>query len=87
MPSEHINLQSPDAMFASVLAELKGLQGAICETRDIVRRLESQVLILERENLAIRSKVVGGVIALSSVIGFVGWLVQQGITQLFTPSK
>jgi len=87
MSSEHINLQSPDAMFASVLAELKGLQGAICETRDIMRRLEAQVLVLERENIAMRSKVVGGVVALSSVIGFVAWLIQQGFTQLFTSTK
>ncbi len=87
MTPEEINLKSPDAMFANVLAKLEGLKNTVCETRDIVRRLESRVVDLERENLALRSKVVGGVIALSTVIGFIGWAVQQGLAQIFTSSK
>ena len=87
MTPDEINLKSPDAMFANVLVKLEGMQTAVCETRDIVRRLESRVVDLERENLALRSKIVGGVIALSTIIGAIGWAIQQGITQLFTHSK
>jgi uncharacterized protein YlxW (UPF0749 family) len=87
MTAEEINLKSPDAMFATVLVELRSLQQAVGETRDIVRRLESRVVDLERENLAMRSKVVGGVIALSTVIGFVGWAIQEGIARVFLPHK
>jgi hypothetical protein len=87
MTPDEINLKSPDAMFANVLVKLEGMQHAVCETRDIVRRLESRVVDLERENLALRSKIVGGVIALSTIIGVIGWAIQQGITQIFTHSK
>ena len=87
MTPDEINLKSPDAMFANVLVKLEGMQTAVCETRDIVRRLESRVVDLERENLALRSKIVGGVIALSTIIGVIGWAIQQGIAQIFTHSK
>ena len=54
MLPDEINLKSPDAMFANVLAKLESLKQTVCETRDIVRRLEEQVVELERENLATR---------------------------------
>lgn len=81
--SNEVNLQSVDAMFATVLSEIRQVRGLAEETRDLVRTNEQRVSTLERENLMTRSKIAGAIITLSLVVSSVGWIIQQGIGHLF----
>jgi len=79
-----VNLQSVDAMFATVLSEIRQVRGLVEETRDLERSNERRVSIIEREQLVTRSKIAGAVVALSLVISTVSWFIQQGVHQLFS---
>lgn len=79
-----VNLASVDAMFAKVLTKLEQMDSVSRETRDLMKNLTERVNTLERAGETLRAKIAGGVIAISCVVGVLGWLVQTGIGLLFS---
>jgi hypothetical protein len=82
--SQEVNLKSVDAMFASVLLKLEQSEQRLVEIQALLVSQEKRIKDLEETQLAYRSKIIGGVAALSTVVGIIGWVVQQTISHLFT---
>lgn len=78
-----VNLQSVDAMFATVIHELSQIKTMMRETRDLVETNERRVAALEKESAAFRAKLGGAVAVVSLAVGVVGFIVQTGLHKLF----
>lgn len=83
MSHENVNLQSVDAMFATLLNETMQIKTMMRETRDLVERNERRVAALERENEAFKAKLGGAVAVVSLLVGVIGFAVQTGLHKLF----
>jgi hypothetical protein len=82
--SPEVNLKSVDAMFASVLVKLEQSEERLVDIQNLLTSQEKRIRDLEETQLAYRSKIVGGVAALSTVVGIIGWVVQQTIQHIFS---
>lgn len=82
--STEVNLKSVDAMFASVLHKLEQNEERLVDIQNLLVSQETRIRGLEETQLAYRSKIVGGVAALSAVVGIIGWVVQQTIQHIFS---
>lgn len=81
--SQEVNLKSVDAMFASVLLKLEQSEQRLVEIQALLVSQDKRIRDLEETQLAYRSKILGGVAALSTVVGIIGWVVQQTIHHFF----
>lgn len=79
------NPQSTDAMFATILTEIKTVKDAQKETLAICQRNETRVRTLEEAAIANRGKVLGAVTVLSLLAGALGGVMKSGVAKLFTP--
>ena len=82
-----VNLQSVDAMFATLLNELKQLKTMVRETRDLVERNEQRVLQLEQESVTFKARIGGAVAVVSLAVGVIGFVIQTGLHKLFFRSQ
>jgi len=81
--SNDVNLQSVDAMFATLLNETMQIKTMIRETRDMTERNERRVAALEQESIAFKSRMGGAIAAVSLLVGVVGFIVQVGLHKVF----
>lgn len=79
----NVNLQSVDAMFATLLNETMQIKTMMRETRDIVERNERRVSALEQESAMFKSRVGGAVAVVSLIVGVIGFAVQTGLHKVF----
>lgn len=82
-PSNHVNLQSVDAMFATLLHEIAQVKTMMRETRDLVETNERRVAHLEKESAAFKARLGGAVAVVSLAVGVVGFVIQTGLHKLF----
>ena len=78
-----VNLQSIDAMFATLLNETMQIKTMMRETRDVVERNERRVAALEQDSQAMKSRIGGAVAVVSLVVGVIGFAVQTGLYKIF----
>lgn len=86
-PSNHVNLQSVDAMFATLLHEIAQVKTMMRETRDLVETNERRVAHLEQESAAFKARLGGAVAVVSLAVGVVGFVIQTGLHKLFFRSQ
>lgn len=83
MSHESVNLQSVDAMFATLLNETMQIKTMMRETRDLVERNERRVAALEREGEALKARLGGAIAVVSLMVGIIGFAIQTGLHKLF----
>lgn len=83
MGEHSVNLQSVDAMFATLLNETMQIKTMMRETRDLVERNERRVAVLEQDAANLKARLVGGVAVMSFIVGAIGFAVQTGLHKLF----
>ena len=83
MSHENVNLQSVDAMFATLLNETMQIKTMMRETRDLVERNERRVAALEREGEALKARLGGAIAVVSLMVGIIGFAIQTGLHKLF----
>lgn len=81
--SNNVNLQSVDAMFATLLNETMQIKTMMRETRDLVERNERRVAALEREGEALKARLGGALAVVSLAVGIIGFAIQTGLHKLF----
>lgn len=79
----NVNLQSVDAMFATLLQETIQIKTMMRETRDLVETNERRVAQLERESSAFKARLGGAIAVVSLAVGIIGFIVQTGLHKLF----
>ena len=83
MSHENVNIQSVDAMFATLLNEVMQIKTMTRETRDIVERNERRVSTLEQDSAAFKARMGGAVAVISLLVGVIGFAVQTGLHKIF----
>jgi len=77
------NPQSTDAMFATIINEVKQIREIQHETLAICQRNETRVRALEEAAIASKGKVIGAVAVLSLLAGALGGAIKSGLTKFF----
>jgi len=83
MAPESVNLQSVDAMFATLLAETMQIKTMQREIKDDLASDRRRILALEQESANFKSRVAGAVAVISVLVGGIGFIVQMGLHKLF----
>lgn len=78
------NPQSTDAMFATILAEVRQIKVDQKETLEICQRNEARVRALEETAIASKGKIIGAVAVLSLLAGALGGAVKSGVAKAFS---
>jgi len=79
----NFNPTSTDAMFATILTEIKTVKEDQKETLAICQRNETRVRSLEEAAIASKGKILGAVTVLSLVAGALGASAKSSITKFF----